>query len=40
MNLIVNKINLGLIKEDNFTINLGKYGQTNNILMYSLKASQ
>ena len=36
MNLIVKQINYGLIKEENFTINLWKNGQdNNNILMYS-----
>ena len=36
MNIIVNQINYGLTKEENFAINLSKNGQTiNDILMYS-----
>ena len=39
MNLIVNQINYGLIKEDNFTINLYKFMEewlgNNDIVMYS-----
>ena len=36
MNLIVNQINYGLIKENNFAINLFKNDYTIIILMYSI----
>ena len=34
-NLIVNQTNYGLIKEDNFTINLYEFLDNNDFLMYS-----
>ena len=43
MNLIVNQINYGLIKENNFTINLRKNGSTIMIFLYTphiIKESQ
>ena len=34
-NLIVNQTNYGLIKEDNFTINLYEFLDNNDFLLYS-----